>query len=251
MWDTLSQQEMGAQVQHEGDHLAGDAEHTCRKDRAGKWIGIFSSWNAANLVMPWAEAGHCILPLAASFISSACCFTDCAGQLYQPTPPHQVFGFPTCSCWCLLTGKQQDVLRFGLSELLPHANKPSLDSLVGILSLCMCSWVGGSQVWEEGAWSCSKQTPGAHVLVLKWQMTQKGCSVTQEDGNIGTELFYRKRKWYNTDNNRVNDKLLGIAIVISSRHGNEELLSTYECGHAIYCQSLWSEMYNVQNQERS
>lgn len=45
--------------------------------------------------------------------------------------------------------------------------------------------------------------------------------MTQEDGNISRELIYRKGKWYNTDNNRVNDdKLLGIHII--NRHGNEE-----------------------------
>lgn len=45
--------------------------------------------------------------------------------------------------------------------------------------------------------------------------------MTQEDGNISTELIYRKRKWYNTDNNRISDnKLPGIDTI--SRHGNEE-----------------------------
>lgn len=110
------------------------------------------------------------------------------------------------------------MLRFGLSELLPHADKPSQETS-GNVSLCMGSWVGRSQVWEEGAWSCSKQTP--HVLVLKCQMTKKGCFMTQEDGNISTELIYRKRKWNNTDNYRINDNnLLGIDMI--NRHGNEE-----------------------------
>lgn len=43
MRDTLSQQEMGAQVQREGGHLAGDVEYTFRKDRVEKRIGFFSS----------------------------------------------------------------------------------------------------------------------------------------------------------------------------------------------------------------
>lgn len=167
---------------------------------------------------PWQAA------LKAAYAASQIVLGSCT------SPPHQGFDFPTCSCWCLLTGEQQDCWDMACLNFCPTLTNVVWRP-VEIVSLCVCSWVGRSQVWEEGAWSCSKQTPGAHVLVLKWQMTKKGCSMTQEDGNISRELIYRKGKWYNTDNNRVNDdKLLGIHII--NRHGNEEWPSMYEWRHA-------------------
>lgn len=127
MSDTLSQQEVGAQVQRGGAHLAGDVEYTFVKDRVEKQIWIFFQLKCCQLshamsrgwtlaAFPWQAA------LKAAHAASQIVLGSCISS------PHQVFGFPACRCWCLLTGKQQDVLRFGLSELLPHADKPSLET---------------------------------------------------------------------------------------------------------------------------
>lgn len=175
------------------------------------WTFAFFPWQAA---------------LKAAHAASQIVLGDCTSL------PHQVFGFTTHSCWCLLTGEQQNLLRFYVCLNFC----PTLTRLVWrpveILSLHMCSWIGISQVWEEGAWSCSKQPSGARVLVLKWQMAKKGCSMAQEGGNISKELIYRKRKWCKADNDRTNkNKLLAIDAIIS-RHGNEDGACKYEWRHA-------------------
>lgn len=112
MWDTLSQQETGAQVHRRG-HLVAGLARTCRKVGDEKRAGIFPAEMPAQSRCQQ-RLDTRILLMAGGLKSSSCWFTDRTEQLHHSAPPRAWLFLPVPADAC----QQQGLQRFYICPTL-------------------------------------------------------------------------------------------------------------------------------------